>query len=161
MAFNQFVTIIQRLCFWASDDIVWQLIAIMCISMPHYFFTISITPLHLLILIIKSSAKCNESCKDNIPSHKVMEGNEYMFDDYFHFLYLHSYTIYTLSKRSLIALFIHIIKICYWLTLLTFREPFFIAHNCPSGNLFQILKILLGYFTLQSTKMYWKIVPTY
>ena len=125
------------------------------------FCTINMTPLHLLILIIKSSAKWNERCKDCIPSHRVMEGNAYMSDDYFHFVYLHSYTIYTLSKRSLIALFIHIIKICYWLTLLTFREPFFIAHNCPSGNLFQILKILLGYFTLQSTKMYWKIVPTY
>ena len=125
MAFNQFVTIIQRLCFWASDDIVWQLIAIMCISMPHYFFTISITPLHLLILIIKSSAKWNERCKDSIPSHRVMEGNAYMSDDYFHFVYLHSYTIYTLSKRYLVALLFHIIKICYWLTFLTFEDIIF------------------------------------
>ena len=89
------------------------------------FCTINMTPLHLLILIIKSSSKSNERCKDSIPSHKLMEGNAYMSDDYLHFVYLHSYTIYTLSKRYLVALLFHIIKICYWLSFLTFEDIIF------------------------------------
>ena len=127
MAFNQFVAMTLRLCFWASDDIFLSLH--ICAFPSSLFCTINMTPLHLLILIIKSSAKWNERCKDSIPSHKLMEGNAYMSDDYFHFVYLHSYTIYTLPKRYLVALLFHILKICYWLTFLTFEDIIFYCTN--------------------------------
>ena len=110
MAFSQFVAMTLRLCFWASDDIFFSLYicAFACLIILHNQYDST----YLLILIIKSSEKWNERWEDGVPSHRVMEENAYMSDDYLHFVYLHSYTIYTLSKRYLVALLFHIMKIC-------------------------------------------------